>query len=480
MVHELITIQVGQCGNQIGWKFWETALKEHASYNKGGVFDESLSTFFRNVDTRYTDPQEIPVGDGRGAIRGLKARAILVDMEEGVTNKIFQDKTMRDLFDSQQLLTDRSGSGNNWAHGHEGYGPQYREELIEKIRRPVEFCDSLQSFLMLFSLGGGTGSGVGTYILELLADHFPEAYRFASVVVPSDNDDVITSPYNSVLALNKLSQFADCVLPIDNQSLIDISNRIGTPTSDGKLPFDTMNGIAANVLLQLTSSMRFGGSLNIDLNEITMNLVPFPKLHYLLSSLTPLYSLGNNNIQPRTCDDSPTARSHIPRLDQMFTDAFAKEYQIIRSGEFTAIPPNSHTRIDPRRDTYLACALMVRGGGIEMSDIRRNIERMRPSLSFVNWNEEGWKVGHCLAPPLGQKNSLLCLSNNCCIKNVFKEMHGRFMKLYSRKAHIHHYTDYMDMSMFEEGLENVVDLMREYQSFDKYNPSQKPRRIPVG
>ncbi len=72
------------------------------------------------------------------------------------------------LFDAQQLLTDVSGSGNNWAHGHHLYGPQYRDNLLESIRRPVEACESLQSFLLLQSLGGGTGSGLGCYILNLL------------------------------------------------------------------------------------------------------------------------------------------------------------------------------------------------------------------------------------------------------------------------------------------------------------------------
>lgn len=73
-----------------------------------------------------------------------------------------------DLFDAQQLLTDVSGSGNNWAHGHHLYGPQYRDNLLDSIRRPVEACESLQSFLLLQSLGGGTGSGLGCYILNLL------------------------------------------------------------------------------------------------------------------------------------------------------------------------------------------------------------------------------------------------------------------------------------------------------------------------
>lgn len=37
----------------------------------------------------------------------------------------------------------------------------------------------------------------------------------------------------------------------------------------------------------------------MDLNEISMNLVPFPQLHYLVSSLTPLYTLADVNIPPR-------------------------------------------------------------------------------------------------------------------------------------------------------------------------------------
>ena len=47
-----IVVQVGQCGNQIGCQFWDLALREHASVSKDGIFDEAMSTFFRNVDTR--------------------------------------------------------------------------------------------------------------------------------------------------------------------------------------------------------------------------------------------------------------------------------------------------------------------------------------------------------------------------------------------------------------------------------------------
>ena len=57
MPRELIVIQVGQCGNQIGLNFWELALKEFAAYNKGKIYNESLSSLFMNYDNKYSTQQ---------------------------------------------------------------------------------------------------------------------------------------------------------------------------------------------------------------------------------------------------------------------------------------------------------------------------------------------------------------------------------------------------------------------------------------
>ena len=84
------------------------------------------------------------------------------------------------------------------------------------IHRLVELPTSLVPKLCLFCTKG-TGSGLGTYVLRLLEDEFPDVYRFSTAVYPSVDDDVITSPYNSVLAMNQLTEAADCVLPIENQ-----------------------------------------------------------------------------------------------------------------------------------------------------------------------------------------------------------------------------------------------------------------------
>ena len=62
----------------------------------------------------------------------------------------------------------------------------------------------------MHSLGGGTGSGLGTYLLKSIGDEYKNNFKFSTCVFPSpENDDVAVSPYNSMLALNCLIQHAD-------------------------------------------------------------------------------------------------------------------------------------------------------------------------------------------------------------------------------------------------------------------------------
>ncbi|MEQ2163254.1 Tubulin epsilon chain [Ilyodon furcidens] len=137
----------------------------------------------------------------------------------------------------------------------------------------------------------------------------------------------------------------------------------------------------------------------------------------------------------------------------MFSDAFSKDHQLIRA--------------DPKHSLYLACALMVRGN-VQVSDLRRNIERLRPSLPFVSWNQEGWKTGLCSVPPVGHSHSLLALANNTCVKPTFMELRERFTKLYRKKAHLHHYlhVDGMEQSIFSEALSSLDALIDEYHQLD--------------
>jgi hypothetical protein len=195
---EIITIQLGQAGNQIGWRFWDAIDAEHRANGDA----EADGTFFSRAR-------------GSGTRR---ARALLVDMEENVVSQVLRSPSAH-LFGHSLSVTDVSGCGNNWAAGYAEYGPRHGPDVLDATRQLLEDCDSPQSFSLLHSVGGGTGSGLGSWVLEALADAYPELYRITTSVLPAAVDDVITSPYNAILTLAMLREHADCVFAVENDAL---------------------------------------------------------------------------------------------------------------------------------------------------------------------------------------------------------------------------------------------------------------------
>ena len=452
MPREIITIQVGQCGNQIGWRFWDLALREHAS--RGILFDDAMSSFFL-----FDEKHQI-----------LKARALLIDTEQGVINQLLKSE-VGELFDNTQLLNEVSGAGNNWAQGFYDYGTNYKDKILTQVNTVLEQCDSPQCFLIPHSIGGGTGSGLGSYIVNILGENYQDIFKFTLSVFPSKDDDVITSPYNSVLSLNHLINNADCVLPVDNESLIEIVNNVKSQNKKtsknifgkkdnnnnnndkekGKKPYDEMNSIIAHLLSSLTCSMRFEGTLDVDINDITMNLVPFPRQHFIMSSLSPLYHVLDQKLEPR-------------RTEQIFDDVFNSDFQLIKCDNFN-------------KGIYFATALIARGN-LTVSDLMYNIEKKKNKINTVSWNHEGFKIGLCSQPPVNMKYGLLCLSNNTAITDCFKRMSDRFMLLYKHKAHLHHFSNYIpenEQNIFDEAIENLNNLIIDYQTaqFKKVNKINK-------
>ena len=142
----------------------------------------------------------------------------------------------------------------------------------------------------------------------------------------------------------------------------------------------------------------------------------------------------------------------------MFTDAFSADSQLLS--------------IDPKQSTFLASSVIARGP-LFLSDIRRNIDRyifcldrIRKQLTFVPWNSDGWKTGLCDLPPLGQSHSILCMSNNTAVWRVLHRLEERFSKLYKRKAHLHHYLEYMQQQEFIEAQSHVKNILNSYREME--------------
>ena len=89
---------------------------------------------------------------------------------------------------------------------------------------------------------------------------------------------------------------------------------------------------------------------------------------------------------------------------------------------------------------------MLLRGDLTTSDVARGLARLRPSLHVIHWNPDPFKVGLCATPPVGQPHAALALSNSCCYADVVRTMLARFERLYSRRAHLHHFTQYVEQA----------------------------------
>lgn len=82
-------------------------------------------------------------------------------------------------------ITGQSGAGNNWAKGHYTEGAELVDSVLDVVRKEAESCDCLQGFQLTHSLGGGTGSGMGTLLISKIREEYPDRIMNTFSVVPS-------------------------------------------------------------------------------------------------------------------------------------------------------------------------------------------------------------------------------------------------------------------------------------------------------
>jgi len=306
------------------------------------------------------------------------------------------------------------------------------------VRKEAEGCDCLQGFQVTHSLGGGTGSGMGTLLISKIREEFPDRMMMTFSVFPSPKvSDTVVEPYNCTLSVHQLVENADEVMVIDNEALYDICFRtlkLATPT------YGDLNHLVSAVMAGATCCLRFPGQLNADLRKLAVNLIPFPRLHFFMIGFAPLTSRGSQNFRAL----------NVPELTQQMFDA-----------------KNMMCAADPRHGRYLTAACMFRGSlsTKEVDEQMLNVQN-KNSAYFVEWIPNNIKTSICDIPPRGLKMSTTFIGNSTSIQEMFKRVSEQFTLMFRRKAFLHWYTgEGMDEMEFTEAESNMNDLISEYQQY---------------
>merc|ERR1712038_1606636 len=288
------------------------------------------------------------------------------------------------------------------------------EEALDVIRKETENCECPQGFQICQSLGGGTGSGMGTLLLLKLRDAYPDRILATFSVYPSPKvSDTVVEPYNAVLSSHQLL-------------------KQNAPT------YADLNFLISCVMAGVTASLRFPGKLNGDLRKLGVNLVPFPRLHFFLISQSPLQSKDNQAYQ-------------LVNVQELCNQSFS--------------PRNFFSNVKPDDGKYLTASLLFRGP-MSTQEVDENVEKRQSANSddFVEWIPNNMKTSVVEVPPKDAQQSCTFVANTTALKGIFQRLATQFGAMYKRKAFLHWYKgEGMDEMEFQEADKNVRDLITEYQ-----------------
>ncbi|EUC27639.1 hypothetical protein COCCADRAFT_111179 [Bipolaris zeicola 26-R-13] len=432
---EIITLQAGQCGNSVGQQFWQQLCQEHGINKDGNLEDFATEGgdrkdvfFYQSDDTRY-----IP-------------RAILLDLEPRVLHSI-QASPYKNIYNPENFYIhkDGTGAGNNWGMGY-SMGEQVHEDILDMIDREADGSDSLEGFMMLHSIAGGTGSGLGSYMLERLNDRFPKKLIQTYSVFPNTQDgDIVVQPYNSLLSMRRLTQNADSVVVLDNGALTRIAaDRLHVMNPS----FEQTNQLVSTVMSASTTTLRYPGYMHNDLVGIVASLIPTPRCHFLMTSYTPFS--GENVEQAKTVRKT-TVLDVMRRLLQ---------------------PKNRMVSTNPTKKSCYMSILNIIQGEADPSDVHKSLMRIRERrlATFIPWGPASIQVALTKKSPYvtsSHRVSGLMLANHTGIATLFKRIVAQYSTLRKRNAFLESYkreVPFKDgLGEFDEAKEVVQGLIAEYE-----------------
>jgi len=442
MVREIVHVQVGQCGNQVGKAFWECVCQEH-KINAQGSWDADVGppTNDADGDGIKDELENISVYFASPSIERYVPRAIIVDLEPG-TIDVIKGSKYGNAYNDDFLLFGANGAGNNWAKGHYTEGAELVDEVLDKIRIAIENCDAPQGFQLMHSLGGGTGSGMGTLLLLKIRDAYPDRITTTYSIYPSPKvSDTVVEPYNAVLSSHQLLENSDETFIVDNEALYNISHNILKQTQP---TYAQLNTLIAQATCGITCSLRFPGKLNGDLRKLGVNLVPFPRLHFFLVSQAPILN-------------KDSAEKVNVNVQELANQCYSSK--------------NFYSNVKPDDGKYLAASFSFRGG-MASQTVDEQMKKLQESheADFVEWIPNNIKSGIVTVgqinphDPTQAMNSCTLVANTTALKGIFQRLATQFGAMYRRKAFLHWYKgEGMDEMEFQEADKNVRDLITEYQ-----------------
>ncbi|KAM3178474.1 hypothetical protein ACTXT7_002494 [Hymenolepis weldensis] len=466
----IVSLLIGQCGNQVGSEFFKTIYDDnfnncpvYSASSNTPYINESLETFF-NLSDSDSKPE---------------AKCVQIDTEEKV---IRQNRC-----EVNRQCNWRFSKSNNWAHGYFLNGPPCMEALSNLLRRELEKCDLIDGLIATMSLAGGTGSGVGTYLFTHLRDDCPKAPLLAQVIWPYRLGEVVTQAYNAVLSLGHLLRSGGPTgfLLHENDQLhracaarhLPKHQRGAARGAHDQIPITELNRLMGHLLggvLQPYSNSSSGAFCRRRLSRLLFDLSGPPD--YRLYRLHCLPYHPDKEARRFATETWPQLQRHCQQL--LLTGACVEDNM-----NWNISRQNLHGY---QRQPLLACTGVARGSGEpgELSWSELTEDLLNPEVTFQSWNGSrsmgvsnrvfnGHPRGLFIATSGGglisDPSAPSPLNTDVCAP--LRLVRSRAWRLFSASAYLHQYAQYGMEDPKEAFLEAFAVVEQTIHSYLQLNVS---------
>ncbi|XP_036395775.1 tubulin delta chain-like [Megalops cyprinoides] len=416
-----VLLQVGQCGNQLGLEWWRLLTETPAQ-------------------GRELDRYPFSARDG-------KLGAVFIDSEPKVlrgARQLVRNKRLRE----SSIVAGQGGRGSNWAYGYHGRQGEgdcgLLQRAMEALRMEAERRDCYCGTILLHSLSGGTGSGLGARLCEEIREEFPAGHILSVSVAPYQSGESPLQHYNTLLSLASLHRSADGLLLFRNDQALGPAEPLQGATGGLSNPscpggsFSAMNkhiaSCLAGLLLPVHSLTNASGlSLGMEPWELVRSVCPLPAAKLLHTT--------------QACS-----------RDRMHWDSLA-------TSSLQGLP---HLSPEGKHHSSRALLAVARGVQVDSFVTSTALQRLIRGHHCVPWNP--FPVDHWTDPrdELGCSHSsrrLTVCSNHSSASDLLSRVVRRAGEMIQARAYLHWYQRHgVETQHFQEALDTLNAIIKEYDT----------------
>lgn len=438
----VITLQFGQCGNQIGHHLF-SVLSQDVMNTNSCYSNESKERWFRNKpdEDKYV------------------ARAVLVDTEQKVLTEVKKKNCDIDAlwkYDETNIISHNGGgAGNNWAYGHGSKGPEFEEIFMEGVRKEVEKCDRLRATLSLLSSAGGTGSGVGSYLMESYRDEFPTKVLLNALVLPYSSGEVVIQNYNTVLTIANLYDVSDMLVIFENDHLHKMSiNLLKNKNTD----LHDLNDLIAVKIGSLFQPLERSEQSRI--HDIISHLTPHPEYKVVTIKSAPHYAKESG-----VYEASLDWKALVTHMRQTLRVSYLEKEHVF---DWETKLPRPTQNLQHSLMQYSPCIsnLLVTRGKCE-SDMKYSLALpLDDNVLYPQWIPKGSRCLHVHQDGrfMDMDKFISLATNNSLVRYSFSNIVEKAWKTYIHKAHLHQYRKFgVGEEDFLESFAKMESVIKSYE-----------------